>query len=208
MRAKLKITSVAKQVSGETLTLSAVYKSGAYPEDGADEDNTFAMFTPQADLVMHINNPALVGKFEPGQKFYVDFSTADVATSVPPPNTTEATVESEIIAKGLTAPRVTPADVEANISNEFYFTAEDGVVGSHRGLVAHGGELHSISTLTLCVLVLANGFTIIGESACASPENFNADLGKKIARANAVQKIWPLMGYALRERLAGPSETD
>lgn len=103
MRAKLKITSVAKQVSGETLTLSAVYKSGAYPEDGADEDNTFAMFTPQADLVMHINNPALVGKFEPGQKFYVDFSSADVATSVPPPNTTEATVAIEIIAKGLTA---------------------------------------------------------------------------------------------------------
>lgn len=83
MRAKLKITSVAKQVSGETLTLSAVYKSGAYPEGGADEDNTFAMFTPQADLVMHINNPALVGKFEPGQKFYVDFTPVEAVAHHP-----------------------------------------------------------------------------------------------------------------------------
>ena len=60
----------------------------------------------------------------------------------------------------------------------------------------------SLSLLTFCVLVLRNGFTVTGESACASPENFDAELGRKIARQNAVQKIWPLMGYALKERLA------
>ena len=56
--------------------------------------------------------------------------------------------------------------------------------------------------LTFCVLVLRNGFTVTGESACASPENFDAEIGRKIARANAVQKIWPLMGYALRTQLS------
>ena len=56
--------------------------------------------------------------------------------------------------------------------------------------------------LTFCVLVLRNGFTVTGESACASPENFDAEIGRKIARANAVNKLWPLMGYALKERLA------
>ena len=111
-------------------------------------------------------------------------------------------IETEIQSKGLTAPRVTPADIETNIINEFYFTAEDGIVGSHHGLVSHGGELHSISTLMFCVLVLKNGFTVTGESACASPENFDAEVGRKIARANAVQKIWPLMGYELRSKLA------
>ena len=52
---------------------------------------------------------------------------------------------------------------------------------------------------------LKSRFTVTGESACASPENFDADIGKKIARANAVQKIWPLMGYELRSRLANGS---
>ena len=116
--------------------------------------------------------------------------------------TTDKTIEAEIQAKGLTAPRITPEDLEANICNEFYFTAEDGVVGSHRGLIAHGNQLHSISTLTFCVLVLRNGFTVTGESACVSPENFDAEIGRKIARQNAVNKIWPLMGYELKCRLA------
>lgn len=55
--------------------------------------------------------------------------------------------------------------------------------------------------LTFCVLVLRNGFTVTGESACASPENFDAEIGRRIARENAVQKIWPLLGFALKERL-------
>lgn len=61
----------------------------------------------------------------------------------------------------------------------------------------------SLGLLTFCVLVLKNGFTVTGESACASPENFDAEIGKKIARQNAINKIWPLMGYELKSKLAG-----
>ena len=112
-------------------------------------------------------------------------------------------IEQEIQAKGLTAPRVTPADIEANIASEHYFTALEGVDGHFRGgpeaqYVANAGAL---GLLTFCVLVLRNGFTVTGESACASPENFNAEIGRKIARTNAVAKVWPLMGYALKDKL-------
>lgn len=102
-------------------------------------------------------------------------------------------IEQEIQAKGLTAPRITPADIDANIIEEHFFRGNDAVGAPPSG---------AISLLTFCVLVLKNGFTVTGESACASPENFDADIGKKIARQNAVSKIWPLMGYALKERLA------
>lgn len=109
-------------------------------------------------------------------------------------------IEQEIQAKGLTAPRVTPADIEANIASEHYFTASDGVTGASDGRVGYGPG-SPLSLLTFCVLVLKNGFTVTGESACASPENFNADLGKKIARDAAVNKVWPLMGYHLKCQL-------
>ena len=58
------------------------------------------------------------------------------------------------------------------------------------------------SMLTICVLTLQNGFTVTGESACASPENFDAEIGRKIARQNAVNKIWQLEGYLLKQRLS------
>ena len=123
------------------------------------------------------------------------------------PDTSDAGVERLIQAKGKTAPRVTPADIEANIVSEFYFTAADGVRGellsSLPELGVNFGGDNPLSLLTFCVLVLRNGFTVTGESACASPENFDAEVGRKIARANAVQKIWPLMGYELRSKLAG-----
>lgn len=219
-------------------------------------------------------------------------------------------IEQEIQAKGKTAPRVTPADIEANIAGEYFFTAADATKGatmeqiaevahevnraycqalgdssqpawgdapewqrssarmgvdlhtmgrfgpesSHiswmkqklddgwkfgpvkdaekkehpclvpfeqlpkeqqakdylfRGVVhatnkAFGGspQFEALSLLTFCVLVLRNGFTVTGESACASPENFDTEIGRTIARQNAVQKIWPLMGYALKDKLA------
>jgi hypothetical protein len=114
-------------------------------------------------------------------------------------------IEQEIRAKGKTAPRVTPADIEANIASEHYFTAAEG---AYEGLesVYHEGAAKfppppSLALLTFCVLVLRNGFTVTGESACASPENFDAEIGRNIARQNAVQKIWPLMGYQLRDEL-------
>ena len=115
-------------------------------------------------------------------------------------------IEQEIVAKGLTAPRVTPADIEANIASEHYFTAADGAFAADDGphsVTANRREIPtSLDLLTFCVLVLKNGFTVTGESACASPENFDAELGRKIARQNAVAKIWPLMGYALKNKLA------
>ncbi len=92
------------------------------------------------------------------------------------------TIEQEIIDKGLTAPRVTPADVESEVLAEQYHVFPGTV-------------------LTVCCLTLRNGFTVTGESACASPENFNAELGRKIARQKAVEKIWPLLGFRLRDRL-------
>ena len=112
-------------------------------------------------------------------------------------------IETEIQAKGLTAPRITPDDIEANIKECHYFTALDGVDGHFRGgLEAYACDARALSLLTFCVLVLRNGFTVTGESACASPENFDAEIGRRIARENAVNKVWPLMGYELRSKLA------
>ena len=145
--------------------------------------------------------------------------TGDSASRQPSPATGDVTVtsrdvpcdaiEQEIQSKGLTAPRVTPADIEASIAGEHYFTAADGVLGAYRA----GGDVHpvggtpnqeahaALGLLTHCVLVLRNGFTVTGESACASPENFDEEIGRRIARQNALQKVWPLAGHLLRERL-------
>lgn len=142
-------------------------------------------------------------------------------------------IEQAIQSKGLTAPRVTPADIEANIAQEIYLTPADAVRFAYLTSDPRNSEererknsiIESLPTrsysgacididantevpkptklLTFCVLVLKNGFTVTGESACASPENFDAEIGRKIARQNAVQKLWPLMGYALKERLSG-----
>ncbi len=112
-------------------------------------------------------------------------------------------IEQEIQAKGLTAPRITPADIEANIAQTHYFTAADGVRGNAVAEGIDDGSTPQLELLTFCVLVLRNGFTVTGESACASPENFDAEIGRKIARQNAISKIWPLMGYELRSKLAG-----
>lgn len=92
-------------------------------------------------------------------------------------------IEKEIQDKGLTAARVTPEHIESVIVSEQYHVFEG-------------------TTFTSCLLTLKNGFTVHGESACASPENFDAELGKKIAFDNAKNKIWMLEGYALRERIA------
>ena len=104
------------------------------------------------------------------------------------------------------APRITPADIEANITRAFYFTAAQGAEKAARDNGSYAaGEPHegvALSLLTFCVLILRNGFTVTGESACASPENFNAEIGRRIARENAVAKALPLMDYELRSKLA------
>ena len=120
-------------------------------------------------------------------------------------------IENEIQGKGLNAPRVTPADIENEIVSERYFTAAEGVMGAYHardgvhpvGVTPSQEEHTTLGLLTFCVLVMRNGFTVTGESACASPENFDAEIGRKIARQNAVAKLWPLLGFRLRDRLAG-----
>lgn len=125
------------------------------------------------------------------------------------PDTSDAGIERLIQTKGKTAPRVTPADVEANIASEHFFTGTDGRYGAIINETYVGtelprddnGDLEPLELLTFCVLVLRNGFTVTGESACASPENFDAEIGRRIARENAKQKIWALMGYELKSKL-------
>ena len=114
-------------------------------------------------------------------------------------------LQKEIDAKAV-APRITPADIEANIVGELYFTAADGALGylsiTDADPIQSYRALHqSMHLLTFCVLVLRNGFTVTGESACASPENFDAEIGRKIARQNATEKIWPLLGFSLKQKL-------
>lgn len=103
-------------------------------------------------------------------------------------------IEEMIQAKNLNAPRVTPTDIEENIMCEYFFTADTATKGCP--------QVDSLKLLTFCVLVLKNGFTVYGASACASPENYDAELGNKIARQDAVSKVWSLMGYELRTQLS------
>ena len=91
-------------------------------------------------------------------------------------------IEQAIKDKGLTAPRVTPEDVMREIVNEQY-------------VIPPG------TYLTICVLTLRNGYTVTGESACADPKNFDAEIGQQVARKRAVEQIWPLLGFRLRDQL-------
>jgi len=127
-------------------------------------------------------------------------------TTSPRPVTDE-TLEQEIQRKGLNAPRVKPEDLENEVKSEHYFTAAQGVIGEAtengdnpfwKEQAAYG---QSLLLLTFCVLTLRNGFMVTGESACASPENFDAEVGRKAARANAINKLWPLLGFRLKDKL-------
>lgn len=94
---------------------------------------------------------------------------------------TELEIEKEIQAKGLNAPKLTPSLIESKIVKEEYHLLTD--------------------VLTVCVLTLENGFTVTGESACVSPANYNKEIGDRIARDNAKEKIWVLEGYLLKQKL-------
>jgi hypothetical protein len=99
-------------------------------------------------------------------------------------NNSEDAIEAEIQAKNLNAPRLTPAHIDEQIVGQAF-------------------HVFPGTTLTVCALTLKNGFIVTGESAAASPENFDREIGCKIARENARAKIWAFEGYALRNRLAG-----
>lgn len=115
-------------------------------------------------------------------------------------------VENEIKAKGLTAPRVTPGDIESATTHVYYLNAGRAVhaveVAGHdpRERFMPRATPESLLLLTLAIVVLRNGFTVVGKSACASRENYNEELGQKIALDDAKRQMWPLLGYALRER--------
>lgn len=100
--------------------------------------------------------------------------------------------------------RITPDDIEEVIESEHYFSALDGARGSWHRESSHFNGTPApldIERLTFCVLVLKNGFIVTGESACVSMENFDVLNGREIARENAVDKVWPLLGYALKDKL-------
>lgn len=76
MRAKMQVSKVERGLGCDRITCNAVARSGSYPADGSDEDNTYAKFSPSGELILTIANPALLGKIEPGTKFYLDFTPA------------------------------------------------------------------------------------------------------------------------------------
>jgi hypothetical protein len=94
----------------------------------------------------------------------------------------EREIERDVRAKGLTAPRILPAELDYLITGEQY-------------------HVFPGTTLTVCALTLRNGYVVAGQSAAASPANFDPEIGRKIARADARDKIWALEGYLLRQRL-------
>jgi hypothetical protein len=110
-------------------------------------------------------------------------------------------IEQEIQAKGKTAPRITPDHIESVISKCHFINAGKSLraVWPVPEMADHVSPV--LNLLTICVLVLKNGFTVTGESACASPDNFDVEIGRKIARDNAVQKVWALEGYLLKQKL-------
>jgi hypothetical protein len=109
----------------------------------------------------------------------------------------EEELEQAIVDKGLKYARITPERIDRKIKEKHFFRASDAIYApdSRQGT---GTPLHLI---TECVLVLENGFTVTGYSSCASPENFDYQIGKTIAFANAREKIWVLEGYLLKQKL-------
>ena len=112
----------------------------------------------------------------------------------------EQKIEKEIQDKGLNAPRFTPEHIDSKIKAIRYVNGGD-VSPAFATEDYFAKEDKGTPCLTICILTLENGFTVTGESACASPENFDKLIGQKIAYQNAREKIWLLEGYLLKEKL-------
>lgn len=106
------------------------------------------------------------------------------------------------------APRVALKDIEAAIANRFDLMAYDAVAANIAIPIEADGSsaIEPLKLLSICILVMRNGFTVLGKSAPASAANFDRELGKKFAYEDAVRQLWPLMGFALRDRLWRDSE--
>ena len=98
-------------------------------------------------------------------------------------SSSEQEIEQVIQSGSPSADRLTPADIDATFVDEQY-------------------HVFPGTTLTVCALTLRNGFVVTGESAAADPANFDEAIGRRIARENARNKIWPLEGYLLRQRMS------
>jgi hypothetical protein len=107
---------------------------------------------------------------------------AHVKTPINPLITRNIMPEQDEQEKGLYAQHLTPDLIDATIADESYYVLSE-------------------TRLTVCRLILKNGFKVLGESACASPENFDAELGRKLAKKNARDKIWMLEGYLLKDKI-------
>lgn len=98
------------------------------------------------------------------------------------------------------APHVTTTDVEASIEAEHYFTAAHGCSGAAH-VIHDENQRGPLAMLTFCVLILRNGTKLVGVNhGPVAAENFDPAVGRRMARQDAVRQIWPLLGYALRER--------
>ncbi len=106
---------------------------------------------------------------------------------------------SEKLDTNSKAPRITPSDLDSNIVGTYYFNGREAVLSDH--VVPPQYDSEALSLLTFCVLVLRNGFTVVGKSACASPENYNKEIGEEVALRDAKNQMWPLMGYHLKQTL-------
>lgn len=106
------------------------------------------------------------------------------------------------------APRVALADIEAAIAATYFDTADrfaSEAAATYAKDTPVVGTIEALRPLTICILVMRNGFTVIGKAAPASPENYNVELGRKYAYEDAVRQLWPLMGFALKDCLANLS---
>lgn len=110
-------------------------------------------------------------------------------------------LEREIQAKADKGPRVTPANVEAEISAEYSFTLDKALAGCPL--------VEGLGRVTIAVLVLKNGTKLVGVNYGAiDPAQHSPEMGAKEARAAAVEQVWPLLGFRLRDELARPVLTD
>jgi hypothetical protein len=107
---------------------------------------------------------------------------------------TDTEIEQEIQAKGLTAPRVTLEDIEGAIVYENYYIVSQAPQSRH-------DYPDALDRLSFYILVMRNGYTVVGHSACVSHDNFDADLGRKISRQHAIDQCWALFGFSLADQL-------
>lgn len=116
-----------------------------------------------------------------------------------------STVTEAELKASATKPRVTAEGLEANIKHEYYFNGKQAIEAA-----GYGGVPEDVGVMTFCVLVLQNGFTVTGQSACADPANFNKDIGERLALSDAKNKIWAFMGYELKTEVmkAGGTHKD